>query len=183
MSPKCETDMRTAVSASAPACIATASDLRANLLQGAKAACCTNGQPSYEDSEYQGNFPIPTCSDGPCSGEGFSYAGGGAYESPNPLSCCDMENLGQFKYNPQDGSGKYWPWPNDKHFPEFLEGTGQPCDPEAVRFRCKLGGHVSGVWCIDGGGGGGGSSSSSCSGSTRSTSSARCRMWCAERQC
>jgi hypothetical protein len=54
-----------------------------------------------------------------------------------------MENLGQFKYNPQDGSGKYWPWPNDKHFPEFLEGTGQPCDPEAVRFRCKLGGHVS----------------------------------------
>jgi hypothetical protein len=115
------------------------------LLQGANAACCTNGQPSYEDSGYLGKFPIPTCSDGPCSGEEFSYSGEGAYESPNPLSCCDVENLGQFKYNPQDGTGKYWPWPNDKHFPELLEGTGQPCDPEAVRFRCKLGGHVSWV--------------------------------------
>ncbi|KAF6260182.1 hypothetical protein COO60DRAFT_1507957 [Scenedesmus sp. NREL 46B-D3] len=108
---------------------------------GANAACCTSGQPSYEGSGFLGVIPIPTCSDGPCSGDGFSYTGEGAYESPNPQSCCDIENLGQFKYNPAAGSGKTWPWPTDENFPENQAGTGQPCHLEAVRFRCKLGGH------------------------------------------
>lgn len=108
---------------------------------GARAACCTSGQPSYQGSSFQGSFPLPTCSDGPCSGEGFSYNGESAYESPDPNSCCDTEHLGPFKYNPAAGSGKQWPWPSDENFPELLEGTGRPCDAGVVRFRCKLGGH------------------------------------------
>jgi hypothetical protein len=79
-------------------------------LQLADAACCLTGQPTYKDAEvrFEG---IPTCSDGPCSGNGFNYLKKGAFESPNPKACCDREDTNGFYYNPQKGEGQ---WPHGK---------------------------------------------------------------------
>jgi hypothetical protein len=65
------------------------------------------GQPTYKGSEvrFEG---IPTCSDGPCTGNDFNYLKKGAVESKNPKACCDRENNNSFYYNPQSGKG-YWP--------------------------------------------------------------------------
>lgn len=67
-------------------------------------ACCTYGQPTYDDTnpwympidglpdeEY---WRVPTCSDGPCQGErnGKSYTIPEGQPSPDPESCCEMPN-------------------------------------------------------------------------------------------
>lgn len=59
-------------------------------LQAVHGACCTMGQPKYQGSAMTGVFPVPTCSDGPCSGTGFDYLamGSSVKESPDPRACC-----------------------------------------------------------------------------------------------
>jgi hypothetical protein len=108
--------------------------------QNAQAACCTSGQPTYKGMEV--NFVgLPTCSDGPCSGQGFDYRGAGASQSPNPDSCCDTETDSAFMYNPPatlEGAT----WPPIEQFPDKWPGTGRKCNPEAPRYRCTLGGQV-----------------------------------------
>lgn len=104
----------------------------------AHAACCTSGQPTYKGKEV--NFVgLPTCSDGPCSGQGFDYRGAGSSESPNPASCCDTETESAFLYNPQ-ATVKGASWPPIEQFPSKWPGTGRKCNSEAPRYRCTLGG-------------------------------------------
>ncbi|WIA42464.1 hypothetical protein OEZ86_008459 [Tetradesmus obliquus] len=104
----------------------------------AHAACCTSGQPTYKGKEV--NFiGLPTCSDGPCSGQGFDYRGAGSSESPNPASCCDTETESAFLYNPQ-ATVKGASWPPIEQFPGKWPGTGRNCNAEAPRYRCTLGG-------------------------------------------
>jgi hypothetical protein len=112
-------------------------------VQGADAACCTSGQPTYKGKEV--NFVgLPTCSDGPCSGRGFDYRGAGASESPNPESCCDTEGGSPFMYNPP-ATEKGALWPPVAQFPSKWPGTGRQCNTEAPRYRCSLGGEVGGA--------------------------------------
>jgi hypothetical protein len=94
------------------------------------------GQPTYKGSEvrFEG---IPTCSDGPCTGNDFNYLKKGAVESKNPKACCDRENNNSFYYNPQSGKGY---WPGIPGFPQKFDGTSQTCDANVAVFRCQLGG-------------------------------------------
>jgi hypothetical protein len=108
--------------------------------QGADAACCTSGQPTYKGNQV--NFVgLPTCSDGPCSGRGFDYSSSGASESPDPESCCDTSGESAFFYNPQ-ATEKGATWPPIPQFPQKWAGTGRKCNLEAPRYRCTLGGQV-----------------------------------------
>lgn len=108
-------------------------------VQGAQAACCTSGQPTYKGKEV--NFAgLPTCSDGPCSGDSFNYLSSGASQSPDPESCCETDGTAFF-YNPQ-ATAMGATWPPIPRFPSKWPGTGRKCNAAAPRFRCSIGGQV-----------------------------------------
>lgn len=111
-------------------------------LQEANAACCTTAQPTYTGNPSGYNPPgfsggLLTCSDGPCTGDGYSYPPSSSVtESGVPVSCCQPD-LAVF-YNPQVGQGFWIP----EIFNTTYPGTGRPCDLNAPRWRCSIQGGV-----------------------------------------
>lgn len=120
------------------------------LVQLAQGACCTSGQPLYTGTNFRTNnqsqvIRILTCSDGPCSGEGFNYLSlntanpGSVSQSQDPNSCCNATQL-SFVINPPDNTGQ-WPGAffNITQFP----GTARTCIASLPVYSCGISGQVS----------------------------------------